>query len=234
MVGLRRVWEGSLELSAHLDREHEALQAGEPAVLAGRMRGPAVSVGVSERIRPELEAECRKLDLPLLRRSTGGTGVLHHRGDLVWSLVLPRTHPAVGPDFVRAYERLGGPVRDALRSSGIEAAWTGPLARSDRFCLLGPRGQVLTVGGRALGGAAQHATGRALLHHGIVVERPARPLLAALFGVPPEVLERSCTGCLEERPGTDLETIGRSLLEQSARWVPGADRPNPVEEPPPG
>src|SRR4029077_10350417 len=89
------------------------------------------------------EAAPRLAGVPTLRRSTGGAGVLHAPGDLVWSVVLPRDHPAVGRNYARSYRRFGGPIADALAAAGIDAHWAAALDLSETFCLLGARGEVL-------------------------------------------------------------------------------------------
>jgi lipoate-protein ligase A len=141
---------------------------------------------------------------------------LHAPGDLVWSLVLPRSDFRVGRDFSKAYARLGaGPVRflDAL---GVQAAWRPPLGLQTECCLLSGRGSVLTVAGRALGGAAQHITGAALLHHGVLPYRLDPSRLQALFDLSPEVVERSLIGLEEVAPGLTSTFLAERLSSELA------------------
>jgi lipoate-protein ligase A len=114
-------------------------------------------------------------------RRTGGTGLLHEVGDLSWSVVLPRDDPRVGPDFTRAYARLGRGVVGWLAAHAAPARWdpAPDLARS--YCTLGERGSVLTVENRILGGAAQHAVRTGLLHHGMISRTVDRPTIDRLF-----------------------------------------------------
>ncbi|MCI4360519.1 MAG: hypothetical protein L3J91_02345, partial [Thermoplasmata archaeon] len=82
-------------------------------------------------------------------------------------------------------------------------------------CLLGHRGRTLTVGGRAIGGAAQHLTGNALLHHGVLARTLDRPLVRRIFALPEAVAEEHLTS-LEElgasaEPGRLADELGTAL-----------------------
>ncbi|HUI38248.1 MAG TPA: hypothetical protein VLY85_01300, partial [Thermoplasmata archaeon] len=159
----------------------------------------------------------RRLGLPVLRRRSGGLALVHLDGDLVWSVVLPRSDARVGRDFARAYGRLGrGPVA-LLRDIGIAAEWSEPLGLSREFCLLGPRGRVLTVGGRAIGGAAQHLSGSALLHQGMVSYRVDRGILAAVFGEEGRGFGPRITSLSEIGVAAPPPELGKRLLEHLAR-----------------
>jgi hypothetical protein len=80
------------------------------------------------------------------------------------------------------------------------------------FCLFGPRGSVLTAGGRAIGGAAQHLTSDRLLHHGVVQAGVDRGALAELFDLPEPLLLERVSGVHEFAPQADMRSIGRGLL----------------------
>jgi lipoate-protein ligase A len=191
--------------------DEELLRKGLPAARVAVISTGALSVGVSQRDdSPNIE-RARRLGIPIVRRSTGGLGIWHAPGDLVWSLVLPRSDVRVGRDFSKAYARLGtGPVRflDAL---GVQAAWRPPLGLHTECCLLSGRGSVLTVAGRALGGAAQHITRAALLHHGVLPYRLDPSRLQALFDLSPEVVVQSLTGLEEVAPGLTPTVLAERL-----------------------
>ncbi|MCI4360821.1 MAG: hypothetical protein L3J91_03885, partial [Thermoplasmata archaeon] len=88
-------------------RDEALLQAGQPTVHVTVVRATGLSFGVGSPQEGHAEQVGRSLGLPCVRRTSGGTGILHQAGDLVWSLVLPRTDRRVGPDFSSAYGRLG-------------------------------------------------------------------------------------------------------------------------------
>ncbi len=172
-----------LSVAAALEHHEALLRAGSAAGHVAVVGAPAVSYGV--RVDPESSylSRARSSGLPTVPRSTGGTGVLHLEGDLLWALVLPRADPRVGRDHVRAYVRLGAPVVTALGRLGIPAAWRAAPALVDDYCTLSSLGEVLVAGEAIVGGAAQHATATAVLHHGGISWRVDRPAVDRLFGL---------------------------------------------------
>ena len=207
-----------LSLEESLRRDAELLARAEPATRVAVLDGPIVSVGVAVRPEAQVVERCRRLGVPVLRRTTGGRAVLHLAGDLVWSLVLPRTDPRVGVDYVHAYDRLGAAPVHFLSEVGLEGRWTQAIAISDDCCLLGPEGSPLVVGERAVGGAAQHRTRSALLHQGMIQARIDRELLERVFaGDSPTTLRR--VAGLEEL-GVKLapEDLAARLKATLAAW----------------
>jgi lipoate-protein ligase A len=197
------------------------LALGLPKVRVARISSPALSLGVGQSLSTGTARRARALGLPVFRRSTGGTGVLLGDGDVVWSVVLPRNDPRVVRDFVHAYAWFGRGVVRTLASFGVEATWGPALSLSEEFCFLGSRGCALTNQGRALGGAAQHATRTAILHHGILPLTIDRQRLEAVFGLAPAYSEPKLTTLLEVVPAVNPmsfvarlgDMIGDSLLE---------------------
>lgn len=202
-----------LALERLLARDEELLAAGAPAVHVGTFPSAVVSFGVSDHPSSALLRRIEGLGLPVVRRTSGGTALLHLRGDVHWSLVLPRDHPLAGRSFVRNFGPLGEGWRTFLGRRGIEVAWGKAPGLREEYCLLSARGEVLLGSGRALGGASQHATSRALLHHGIVSSCLDRPLLSTLFDLRSSDTERLTS--LEELglpPGPiDLPALARDI-----------------------
>ncbi|HTT25487.1 MAG TPA: hypothetical protein VMH90_00800, partial [Thermoplasmata archaeon] len=211
--------------AAYLARDQERLARGDLSVHAGTLSDTSVSVGVAMPISPVIEAICAKRGWPIHRRSSGGTALLHRPGDLLFSVLLPAGDPRIGRGFVRAYGRYGAPLVRALATAGVEARWTTAFALSDQFCLFGPRGDVLAVGERALGGAAQHLTKAGLLHHAVVGASLDRGALAALFGVPDRLLADRLTAFGECAGTADLAEVGRTALRYWGRNPAAPDAP---------
>jgi lipoate-protein ligase A len=170
-------------------------------------------VGVPGEARYLVRAKARGLGVA--RRSTGGTGILHLRGDLLWAIVLPRADPRAGRDFARAYGRLGGPIVGALARLGVVARWVPAPGLSDAYCPLSGRGEVLAVGPRIVGAAAQHLTARALLHQGSVSWTVDRATVDDVFELPPGGPSSRLGGIAELGvalgPERVAEAIGRAL-----------------------
>ncbi|HEY1197274.1 MAG TPA: hypothetical protein VGG32_00915 [Thermoplasmata archaeon] len=166
------------------------LRRGVPAVRAAVLTDRAVSYGVGVPAEAAYLVRAAKAGVPTVRRTTGGTGLLHAPGDLAWSIVLPRADPRVGNDYVHAYPRLGEGVVRFLSERGVTAKWLDPPGTDPEYCLLSARGSVLSHEEKVLGGAAQHLAGGALLHSGIVPLDLDRDLLRKVFGLSPRALER--------------------------------------------
>jgi lipoate-protein ligase A len=194
-------------------REGALLRAGAPAVHVAVVDGSAVSYGVTVPEDAPYLARARRLGVPTVGRTSGGTGVLHVRGDLVWAVILPRSDPRVGREFVRAYGRLGAGVVTALAERGIESRWQAAPGLSDDYCPLGPRGDVLSVGGRVVGAAAQHLTGTSLLHQGTVSVDIDRNLVRELFDFPDDAAVAHLTGLREHGVRAASATLAASVAE---------------------
>jgi lipoate-protein ligase A len=172
-----------ISCAENIREDERLLRAGLTTARVGVLADQAITVGVEVRLSTSYLARARASGLTVERRTSGGTAILHAQGDIAWSLVLPRGDPRVGRDYARAYGRLGSGVVRFLHERGVSAEWTTSPGLSAAYCLLGPRGSVLSVGERILGGAAQHLTGRALLHHGILPRTLDRSLLARIFNL---------------------------------------------------
>jgi lipoate-protein ligase A len=174
------------------------------AVLTDR----AVSYGVGVPPEAPYLAAAARAGISTVRRTTGGTGVLHGPGDLAWAVVLPRTDPRVGSDYVHAYARLGAGVVRFLAERNVTASWVDPPGTDPDYCLLSARGSVLTLRDKVIGGAAQHVNPTALLHTGIVPWELDRPALRTLFGLSTTSLARL----------TSLHEIGVEGPPESLAW----------------
>ncbi len=211
--------EGGVDPIENLRRDAELLGESRPGIRVASLSGVSVSLGVSQSGETTVARRARTLGVPVVHRSSGGSGLVHEEGDLVWSIVLPREDPRVGRDFSTAYSRLGAAVTASLRSRGLPADWTAAPGVAPSYCLLSPRGQVLSVRGRAIGGAAQHLTRRALLHHGTLNVSLDRDRIASLFDVPIALCERYLTCLQEEDPRVLAADLARSLADQLASWL---------------
>ncbi|MCI4354289.1 MAG: hypothetical protein L3K06_02865 [Thermoplasmata archaeon] len=201
----------SSTVAERVARDEELLRIAAPSVQVSVIRDRGVSFGVGSARDGASERAARAHGLATARRSTGGTGVLHLPGDLAWSIVLPRGHALVGRDFSSAYGRLGTGVVMFLADLGIDGRWDDPLGISREYCLLGFRGRVLTVGGRALGGAAQHVTATALLHHGVVSRSLDRPCVRDVFGLSEEDAVERLTSLTDLGIATDPDRLAEDL-----------------------
>ena len=191
--------------------DEELLREGRPLARTAVLSGAALSIGVSQRDDAPCVLRARRLGIPIVRRGTGGLGLWHAPGDVVWSLILPRSDARVGNDFSRAYARLGAGVVRFLGELGVSAEWRPPSGPVSEYCLLAGRGPILSVGGLALGGAAQHLTRLALLHHGVLPYRLDPPRISELFDLPVARVVGSLTSLEKVVNGLPPPALARRL-----------------------
>ncbi len=196
--------------------DERMLQSAGPALRVTVLTDRALSYGVGVRPDAPFVERARRLGLAPIGRSSGGSGVLHAPGDLAWSVVLPRSHSAVGRDYARAYGRLGAGAVRFLGRHRLSGAWTTPPDLSADCCVLSGRGRVLSVGGRILGGAAQHVTPRALLHHGMIFRSLDRELLGRLFEFPDPTASARLVGLDELGVHDPAAGLARELADELA------------------
>ncbi len=171
-----------------LDRAGE----GRLAAVAWSWPGPVVVLGHGQPACDVRLDWCVARSIPVLRRITGGTGVVY-RSDLAVSLALPIDHP-----WARGVRRLYERFLDALSIGlGRCGADVSPLAepgraRRDRspICFEDQLADTLIASGRKAVGCAQARRRRAVLIHAAVLLGLDPDLYAQVFGVPPERVER--------------------------------------------
>jgi lipoate-protein ligase A len=217
-----RTWvDRALTCAEQIRTDEDLLRAGTPGVRVAVLTDRAVSVGVGLGRSSDAVLRARDRGLNVVRRGSGGTAVLHDVGDLAWTVILPRGDPIVGREYARQYDRLGAGAVRFLEAHDVAGAWVPPPGLSPDYCLLGSRGQVLASGDRILGGAAQHVTGSALLHHGILPRSLDRPVLSRAFDLTgANGLDRLTS--LEELGLTDAPEVlapelARALSDELAR-----------------
>jgi lipoate-protein ligase A len=197
--------------------DERLLRAGEAAVRVSVLSDVAVSYGVGVRGDATYLARARAAGVAVARRTSGGTGVLHGPGDLAWSIVIPRSDPRVGRDYVRGYARLGAGVVRFLAARHVRAGWVSPPCLVPEYCVLSSRGQVLSVGTRVLGGAAQHLSRTALLHQGMIPLSVDRELVGRLFALPADAGVERLAGLRDLGVSAPPEELAQELAVELAR-----------------
>jgi lipoate-protein ligase A len=178
--------------------------AGACCAFSYSWTGPVVVLGYAQN-PGDVDLEwCRARSIPVLRRLTGGTGVIY-RGDLALSLALPLAHDwATG--VIGLYGRFLDVIEPALRSLGSEVQRIRNPRRASRvrspICFLDQLSDTLLVDGRKAVGCAQTRRGGAVLIHTLI------RALATALGTRPDELP--------------MPRLSEALIEpyRSSRWAP--------------
>lgn len=214
--------DGHHDAAAHMAVDEALLAAVDsgapPTLRVYRWHRPALSLG---RFQPEDDVDadaCARLGVEVVRRPTGGQGLLHG-SDLTYAVVMPRpAGPAGKVDAV--YGMLAECLIAGLAGLGVEAAVARHAGPSGPVCFAGQQGADLRVGDRKVCGSAQVRRGGAVLQHGSILlgraEIDETDLLRARPGATPVTRAelRAATVTLAEL-GVVLEprTIADSLIE---------------------
>jgi len=107
--------------------------------------------------------------LPFVRRYTGG-GLVDHREDLTYTVVLPRSHALARVSMGESYSALHEGVAEALVQIGLDAELAAePDAVESSACFQKAVCHDVKVGPRKVAGAAQRRTREGMLHQGSVL-----------------------------------------------------------------
>jgi lipoate-protein ligase A len=193
----------NLALDEALLEEAEAAAAPMETLRLWELPGPAVVVGRSSRVSAEVNVDvCRQLDIPILRRISGGAAVVAGPGCLMYSLVLSYQRRPALRVLSEAHRDVLGTVAAAISAcvAGLEFRGTSDLAihasRTD------PGMGLADCNGREVGepagaiGAARKFSGNSvrcrrnhLLYHGTLLYAFPLPLIDRCLKMPSRVPE---------------------------------------------
>jgi lipoate-protein ligase A len=139
----------------------------EPVLRFYDWEGAWVSVGYFGDL--EAAREVFGESVSLVRRWTGG-GVVDHRDDITYSLMIPRDHAVAKQRGVESYAAIHAAVVEALGACGVEAHLIAVDGEGDSAqCFEKPVAwDVVDAAGNKLAGAGQRRTRWGLLHQGSV------------------------------------------------------------------
>mgnify|MGYP006286980579 CR=1 FL=1 len=216
--------------AADLAFEEELLERvadGSPALLLTSWNGPVVVLGFSQPVADVDLRACRRRGIPVLRRSSGGTGVVH-RQDWSAGLVLPRSHRWCTGGVIALYESFLGVLGPLLERFGATVRREPAPRRAARvrspICFEDRLADTLLVGGRKAVGSAQVWRRRACLVHATVLLGLDAALYAELFRVQEERIREALAPALAE---VDPEELSGAAATAFAEALDAA--PTPLE-----
>lgn len=154
-------------------------------------RGPAFTFGYSQRLDFVREKLAADLPADLCRRPTGG-GIVDHRDDWTYALVIPRGHPLEEARATESYRVVHVALAEALAGAGVPAEVKAACEPAPDGAGCGPAGVcfqraelydvVHRVSGAKLAGAAQKRNKHGLLFQGSLARGAVGPVDWEVFG----------------------------------------------------
>lgn len=138
-----------------------------------------LSIGYFQKLTKEIDIEkVKEKGYGLVRRATGGRGVLHDK-ELTYSVIVPESHPNMPKTVTEAYRVISEGLLEGFKSLGFDAYFSIPKTKEARDKLKTPRSSVcfdapswyeLVVEGRKIAGSAQTRQKGVILQHGSILQ----------------------------------------------------------------
>ncbi len=138
----------------------------------------AVSIGRFQKIEEAVNAgACKRLNMDIVRRVTGGRAVLHSR-ELTYSIIARTDDPLFPTNVLGTYKLIAAGLLQGLKNLGIPAEMVSRSHRNaalvkkgtkDPACFSSPSWYEIVVRGRKIIGSAQRRMSNAFLQHGSIL-----------------------------------------------------------------
>lgn len=151
---------------------------GAPTVRVYGWDTPTISIGYLQGAAP-----FTGLNLPVVRRVTGGRAVVHSR-EVTYSVAGLNDDPLFSGGIMAAYSVISACIIAALRDCGVEADYSAgaPSDKRSEACFYSPSRFEVLMKGRKLVGSAQRRLKRAFLQHGSILMDIDEELNRGVFG----------------------------------------------------
>ncbi len=138
-----------------------------------------LSIGYFQRLQKKIDIDkVKEKGYGLVRRQTGGRGVLHDK-ELTYSVIVPESHPNMPSTVTEAYKIISQGLLEGFKNLGFETYFAIPRSKEERDKLKQPRSSVcfdapswyeLVVEGRKIAGSAQTRQKGVILQHGSILQ----------------------------------------------------------------
>ncbi|EOB8064852.1 biotin/lipoate A/B protein ligase family protein [Staphylococcus aureus] len=138
-----------------------------------------LSIGYFQRLQKEIDIDkVKEKGFGLVRRQTGGRGVLHDK-ELTYSVIVPESHPNMPSTVTEAYRVISQGLLEGFKNLGFDTYFAVPKMPEERQKLKQPRSSVcfdapswyeLVVEGRKIAGSAQTRQKGVILQHGSILQ----------------------------------------------------------------
>ncbi len=166
-----------------------------PTIRFFRFKPSAITIGYSHDVQDVIhEEECKDLDIPFVRRATGGGTVFHdHQGEITYSMVTEKVEGNIEDSF---YQNLK-PIIKTLENYELDAKFK-------------PYNDIL-VNGKKISGSAQRRGKRGLLQHGTLMYATDIETLTSILKIDEDKLKEKGASSF-----SDLVTT----IEDETGWKP--------------
>ncbi|MGM9992485.1 MAG: biotin/lipoate A/B protein ligase family protein [Candidatus Bruticola sp.] len=162
---------------------------------------PTLSLGRNQNDQWIDRELCRRLQVDIVRRPTGGRALLHMPGEITYAVILPGIDNRL--KIVKAFSDIAAVLGKALYSLGLPVSTSQdghvPSGVSHPSCMSVTAPGEITALGRKFVGSAQVRQGSKLLQHGVIVRAYDIELLREIIP--------------EAEPGVDLVSLGFADLK---------------------
>lgn len=178
---LRVIFDAPASGPANMQRDQDLLSGlqGQPILRIYQWSGDWISYGY---FQTEADAVSQFPDdhLQFVRRPTGG-GLVDHRGDLTYTLLLPKVHPLVRSSRAESYRRIHEIIYLALTSAGVASHLVTEESGGGLACFAHPvPGDIIIPSSRQkIAGSAQRRSRQGLLHQGSILAPALTPQILA-------------------------------------------------------
>ncbi len=144
---------------------------------------PCISVGYFQDVDQVIDiSECKKQNIAIVRRLTGGKAVLHNK-ELTYSIISPSKNHIFSNGIKGSYKLIADCLLHGINDLGISAEITErPSIKENGFsCFLDTSFYEISVKGKKLIGSAQKRWKNLFLQHGSLIISPSYIQLAGLL-----------------------------------------------------
>lgn len=178
-----------------------------PVLRFYQWENPTLSIGYFQKIKEEIDLQqVEQLGLSIVRRPTGGRGVLHEH-ELTYSVIVSEDYPGMPETVTEAYRVISGGVLEGFRNLGLQAEFSVPERQQKAIspteksavCFDTPSWYELVVEGKKVAGSAQTRQKGVILQHGAILLSLEIEKLISLFHFSSERAKERMRKSLPER-----------------------------------
>lgn len=171
-------------------------QSKEPVLRFYGWKPKCVSIGRNQSLEHINIDFCKRNNIDIVKRMTGGRGLLHD-DELTYSFVCPISYLENGESIIKSYKQISSAIIEGLRLLGIETEIGNKKQKSAsaEYCMSLSTGADLCYNGKKLVGSAQFRTNNYILQHGSILFSYDKNTIEHIFN---EKTDKNTITCINE------------------------------------